>query len=90
MCHIGQHTIKEHPVQRSEPTKELREEHASMKKRLDRLKQSTANTPPRRQNWALKSEIEVLRANLASLERRYRFDSVPDGGTVWQTPFGDV
>jgi hypothetical protein len=57
-----------------EPTRELQEERDRMLKRLERLKMSTANTPKRRQNWALRSEIEVLEANLASLARRYRFD----------------
>jgi hypothetical protein len=74
----------------TEPSTELREEHRTMTKRLGRLKQMAANTPPRRQSWALKSEIEVLRANIASLERRYCFDSVVDGGIVPQTPLGDA
>lgn len=74
----------------TEPTMELREEHRSMSKRLARLKTMAANTPPRRQSWALKCEIEVLRANIAAMERRYCFDSIPDGGIVAQTPFGDA
>lgn len=45
-----------------------------MRKRLERLKSSTANTPPKKQNWAVRSEMEVLAVNIASLERRYRFE----------------
>ena len=61
-------------MQREEPTREMREEHARMRSRMEKLKISVGNTQPRRQPWALRSEIEVLRANLAALERRYRFD----------------
>lgn len=61
-------------MSRAEPTTEMRQEYETAQKRLARLQQMTANTPPRRQNWHLKSEIEVIKANLASMERRYRFD----------------
>ncbi len=59
---------------KEEPTREVREEHRRMKKRVEKLLQSTMHSPPRRQPWSIRSELEVLRANIASLERRYRFD----------------
>lgn len=62
---------------RVEPMPEIREEWRLLRKRLAQLEASTANTPKRRQNWAVKYEIEVLEANLASLERRYRFAAAP-------------
>lgn len=66
MYHTEQHT--------TEPTRELREEYARMQKRMARLTQSVTNTTPKRQPAYLRDEIEMLRANLAALARRYRFD----------------
>ena len=57
-----------------EPTRELREERERMCKRLSRLMGGVSNTPKRRQNWAIRTEIEVIQENIAALERRYRFD----------------
>ena len=61
-------------MQKPEATRELREERDRMIKRLARMENATSNTAGRKQNWAVKSEIEVLRANIASLDRRYSFD----------------
>lgn len=58
----------------TEAFREVREERDTMRKRLVRMEQSVGNTAGRRQPWAVKQEIEMLRANIASLERRYRFD----------------
>jgi len=59
---------------REEPSREMREERSLMLKRLERLNQMTGNTVRRRKPWAVQMEIETLKANLASLEKRYRFD----------------
>lgn len=58
----------------TEAFREVREERDNMRKRLARMEQAVHNTAGRKQPWAVKQEIEVLKANIAALERRYRFD----------------
>lgn len=61
-------------MQKPEASREVREEYEKMQKRLARMSESVIGTPKRKQNWAVQSEIEVLKANMAALARRYRFD----------------
>ena len=71
-----------------QPTIEMRQEHATMKKRLARLLRSTEGTPNRKRPYFVRTEIEALQANIANLERRYSFSPPPPPEeSLWEGAF---
>lgn len=54
-------------------SRELHEEHARMKRQLDRVLQASGHTQRRKVPHFVRVELEVLEANIAALERKYDF-----------------